>query len=374
MIKNKEAAELTSWFALKSVFGVGNSIFKKLIERFGSPQKVFEASEEELLQVKNVKPSIASVILKNVVPDKVKKEIELLYRTDFKIVTITDLNYPELLLRISDPPPFLYVYGNLEPTSPNIAFVGSRRPTEYGINTTVRMCKEMSSLGFTIVSGMAKGIDTKAHEGALLGSGKTVAILGSGLSNIYPRENIKLFYEIAERGAVISEFPLKTEPEAHNFPIRNRIISGLCLGTVVVEAALNSGSLITASIAVDQNREVFAVPGNITSYKSFGAHRLIKQGAKLVTNIKDILEELPQNLLYQNKQEEASAEKEDKEIFEQFTEEEAEIFNLLSAKPIHIDDLVGKLSFDTSKLLSILLTLELKGAIKKIHGNYFKKN
>ncbi len=363
--------DLTSWFALKSIFGVGNGIFKKLIQRFDSPRKVFEASKEELLQIKNIKHNVVSAILKNIVPDKAKRELELLYKTDFKIVTLTDPNYPELLREILDPPPFLYVYGNLEKASLNIAFVGSRRPTEYGINTTVRMCKEMSALGFTIVSGMAKGIDTKAHQGALLGSGKTIAVLGSGLLNIYPRENRKLFYEIGKRGAVISEFPLKTDPEAHNFPRRNRVISGLCFGTVVVEAALKSGSLITANIAADQNREVFAVPGNINSYKSFGAHQLIKQGAKLVTNIQDVLEDLPQNLSY--KEQEPVQKKENKKTLPELTEEETKIFNFLSDDPVHADDIGIQLSFDTSKLLSILLALELKGAIKKTHGNYFKK-
>jgi len=363
--------DLSSWFALKSITGIGNSIFKKLIERFGSPEKVFQASEEELLKVKNITSNISSVILRNILPDKAKKEMELLHKKKFKIITMIDSNYPELLINLPDPPPFLYVYGNLEKDSINIAFIGSRRPTEYGINTTIRMCKEMSILGFTIVSGMAKGIDTKAHEGALLYSGKTIAVLGSGLCRVYPKENIKLFHKISESGAVISEFPLNTEPEAYNFPIRNRIISGLSLGVVVVEATLNSGSLITAKLAAEQNREVFAVPGNVTSYKSFGSHKLIKQGAKLAGDINDIVEELPKSFSYKKK--EPLLEKEYKKRIEEMTEEEVKIFDFLSTKPQHIDAIALKLSFDTNKLLSILLKLELKGAIKKIHGNFFKK-
>ncbi len=203
-------------------------------------------------------------------------------------------DYPALLLEIPDPPPYLYVYGCISSTQQNISIVGSRNATQYGLETTQRLGRDLASLGLTIVSGMARGIDTAAHEGALMAHGKTIAVLGSGFDKIYPRENEKLFHRIAETGAVISEFPLNAEPEAHHFPMRNRVISGLSLGTVVVEATLRSGSLITARLAAEQNREVFAVPGSVNSFKSTGTHTLIKQGAKLVEQAGDIMDEISQ--------------------------------------------------------------------------------
>ncbi len=363
--------DIASWFALKSVPGIGNYIFKKLIEKFGSPDKVFKASEDELTGVERVSPVLASSILRHKMPDEVKRDMDLVFKNNFSIVTMKDEDYPILLLGIHDPPPFLYVYGKLEKNSPNIAFVGTRHPSEYGVSTTIRLCKDMARLGFTIVSGMAKGIDTAAHKGALSARGKTIAVLGSGLAKIYPGENVGMFHKIAENGAVVSEFPLMREPETYNFPIRNRIISGLSLGTVVVEAAVKSGSLITARLAAEQNREVFAVPGSINSYKSFGTHSLIQEGAKLTTNKNDILDELPESF-YTVLEKKDSAENSKPQP--DLTKEESEILNIMSNYPAHIDDIGRKFSINTGKLLGILLTLELKGIVKKRDGNYFAKN
>ncbi len=358
---------IEAWFVLKSVKGIGNHLFKRLIKAFGSPDNVFQKSEKELTQVEGISKRIAGSILHHTVPDDVKLDMELVFKHNINIITLNDENYPPLLRQIDNPPPLIYAYGNIYPKKNNIAFVGSRSATEYGVNLTKTLCRNMAEIGFTIVSGMARGIDTCAHEGALEVNGKTIAVLGSGLKNVYPRENLKLFYRIIENGAVISEFPLMAAPEAHHFPARNRIISGLCLGTVVVEAGLKSGSLITANLALEQNREVFAVPGSINSFKSAGSHKLIKQGAKLVENIQDILDEIPYELSELSK---FKNNKKEKRL--DLTEEEETVLSALSASPVHIDSIIQKVSIDMGKLLGILLQLELKGMVEKSYGNFFK--
>jgi len=286
---------------------------------------------------------------------------------------MADTNYPALLLQIPDPPPFLYVYGFLDKSINNIAVVGSRSATEYGIAIAKRLCRDMAMRKMTVVSGMTRGIDTKAHEGALEGNGKTIAVLGSGLGKIYPRENTKLFHKIAQNGAVISEFNMTAEPESYNFPARNRIISGISLGTVVVEAGSKSGSLITARLALEQNREVFAVPGSVRSFKSAGTHKLIKQGAKLVENVQNIIEELRvESYVYYYSGNAVPNNSESK--LQELSSDESAVFDVLSSYPVHIDDIVRKLSFDSGKLSGILLSLELKGVVNKIPGNFIQKS
>jgi DNA processing protein len=225
---------LLPWFVLKNVPGIGNLLFRRLIDRFHSPEIVLEASHKDLLEVDGVTPRVAERIKRHKMCGSAKLDLDLVMQKGYNIVTMADTDYPPLLLKIPDPPPFLYVFGRLDNSFRNIAVVGSRNATRYGILTTQRLCHDLALLEMTIVSGMALGIDSAAHEGALMGKGKTIAVLGSGLERIYPEQNRKLFYQIAESGAVISEFPLKTEPDAHNFPRRNRIISGISLGTVVV--------------------------------------------------------------------------------------------------------------------------------------------
>ncbi len=358
--------KLLPWFVLKSVPGIGNHLFKRLIDRFKSPGLVFEASSEDLLQVAGMSHRLVSAIMRCKISDQVKKDLDLVMKKGYKIVTMSDPDYPPLLLQIPDPPPFLYVFGRLDGSIKNIAVVGSRNATGYGISTTRRLCANLASLEITIVSGMAIGIDTAAHEGALAAGGKTIAVLGSGFERIYPAENLKLFYKIAESGAVISEFSLITEPEAYNFPIRNRIISGISLGTVVVEATKRSGSLITARFAAEQNREVFAVPGSIQSFKSTGTHTLIKQGAKLVEHAQDIVEELSHVInSHSVNQNEVTDE------LPPLSSEESSVFKALGPYPVHIDDLVRKLSMEPGKLSSALLRLELKGIVHQAPGKLF---
>ena len=357
------------WFVLKSVPGIGNHLFKRLIDCFNSPENVFEASGKDLLEVEGITPRLVAAIKHHKVRDSVKKDLDLVIKKGYKIVTMADTDYPSLLLQIPDPPPFLYVFGSLNGSSKNIAVVGSRNATEYGISTTRRLCKNLALLNMTIVSGMAIGIDSAAHQGALTAKGNTIAVLGSGLEIIYPAENRKLFHMIAENGAVISEFSLLTEPEPHNFPIRNRIISGISLGTVVVEATKRSGSLITARLAAEQNREVFAIPGSIHSFKSTGTHTLIKQGAKLVEHAQDIMEELSH--VIDTPHEEGRMGSQAMEKLPRLSSEESIVFEALGAYPVHIDDLARKLSMKSGKLSSILLQLELKGIVHQSPGKIF---
>jgi DNA processing protein len=282
---------------------------------------------------------------------------------------VSKLNWHWPQKKITDSP-FLYVHGRLEGHSANLAVVGSRNATGYGLSTTKDLCRSLAAHKLTIVSGMARGIDTAAHEGALAARGKTIAVLGSGLERIYPVENRRLFQRIAENGAVVSEFPLMAGPEAHHFPIRNRIISGMSLGTVVVEATRKSGSLITARLAAEQNREVFAVPGSIQSFKSAGSHTLIKQGAKLVEHAQDVIEELvplvPDNQRLENNSADLAKKK-----MASLSDDEARVYQALDPYPVHIDDLARKISMEPGQLLSMLLKLELNGMVQQSPGKLF---
>ncbi len=360
------------WLGLKSIPGIGNILFKRLLERFSSPSQVFDASVEKLIEVEGISRRLAQSISGYQIPDTIRDEIDKAVDNRIDFVTFFDEKYPPLLRHIPDPPPFLYVFGQLLPGKRNLAVVGSRNPTGYGISGARQLSRDLAAMGFTIVSGMAKGIDTAAHEGALMGNGRTIAVLGSGLSCIYPSENQKLFYRIAEDGAVISEFSLNAKPEPHHFPVRNRIISGMSLGTIVVEAAKKSGSLITARLSAEQNREVFAVPGSIRSFKSAGTHSLIKQGAKLVEHAGDIVEELYLEMedgvapVSNDAYHEASP-----EMALDLTADEVRIIKALGPYPIHIDELVQGLSMDPGMLSGILLKLELEDVVEQCPGKLF---
>jgi DNA processing protein len=361
---------IRSWFYLKSVPGVGNFLCKRLIDRFKSPQNVITASDQELMQISGLTMRHVAAIKNHKLPDDVDDELRLIENKKYRIVTLADPEYPGLLREIPDPPPLLYVYGRLEGNSANLAVVGSRNATGYGITTTNRLCESLAAYKMTIVSGMARGIDTAAHEGALAGRGRTLAVLGSGLEQIYPAENRKLFHRIAENGAVVSEFPLKAKPEAHHFPIRNRVISGMSLGTVVVEATKKSGSLITARLAAEQNREVFAVPGSVQSFKSTGTHTLIKQGAKLVEHAQDIVEELTA-LVDFTAQPQTKPERGAAADSPRLSDEEVRVLHALEPYPIHVDKLARNISMEPGRLLSILLILELNGMAVQSPGKLF---
>ena len=364
---------LLAWFTLKSVPGIGDLLFKRLFDHFRTAESVLEAAYGDLLEVNGMTPRLASAIKRHKMPDRVKRDYDRVIQKKYPIVTMSDPEYPPLLLHIPDPPPFLYVCGSLGNTARSIAVVGSRNATPYGRSITKSLCEDLADAGLTIISGMARGIDTAAHEGALAAEGQTIAVLGSGLENIYPAANLNLFHQIVKNGAVISEFALETEPDAHNFPRRNRIISGIALGTVVVEATTNSGSLITARLAAEQNREVFAVPGSIESFKSKGAHALIKQGAKLVEHVSDIIEEIS-HMLGAPAGKKQTGRPESEKPAPSLSADESAVFEFLEPYPVHIDDISRKLDMAPAKISSLLLQLELKGVVRQSPGKYFSIN
>lgn len=305
-------------------------------------------------------------------PISLDKEIELIEKYNVDIVTIDEVRYPENLRHIYSPPRVLYVKGNLLPEDYyNIAIVGSRRASLYGRETAEKLARQLAERGFTVTSGMARGIDTSAHTGVLKAAGRTIAVLGCGINIAYPPENKNLMDKIADSGAVISEFPINTAPHRHNFPIRNRIISGLALGVVIVEAAQKSGALITASFALEQGREVFSVPGKIDVPTSRGTLGLIKDGAKLVEDVEDILEEIRSKPDTQAATE--TIPRPGRGMVAGLTEDEANVFNSLSEEPKHIDEIKDICDLDFSKLSGVLLRLELKKVVKELPGKKFVK-
>ena len=362
-----------AWFRLRSVAGIGNLIFRRLIRHFETPEAVFESSDEALLAVEGVSRRLVTALRRpHANRDAAQRELDRAAQQDIRIVTQRHKAYPALLLEIPDPPPFLYVRGDLNRCRCPVAIVGSRNATPYGRKTTKRISRDLSAHDITVVSGMARGIDTAAHEGVLEADGVTVAVLGSGLECIYPRENKTLYENIAATGAVVSELPLAAGPDAHHFPQRNRIISGMSVGTVVVEATRRSGSLITARLAAEQNREVFAVPGSIDSFKSMGTHRLIKSGAKLVTRVGDILEELPA-WARGFAAPPAATESADRAGRSPLAGLETTVFESLTVYPTHVDELTRRLSLDPGQLASTLLALELKGLVRQDPGHLFSR-
>lgn len=356
------------WIALKMVHGIGEVLFRNLLSKFYSPQNVFKAQISEIGKVDGIGEKTAQAIKGFSDWGKAEEEAERVKRSGFKLLLLTDSNYPRNLFNTYNPPPFLYVKGEILSEDDNaIAIVGTRIPDRYGRFVTQRLAEELSRRGITIVSGMARGIDSIAHAGALKTGGRTIAVLGSGLDIIYPMENKKLYEEISTRGAVVSEFPLGTIPDSVNFPKRNRIISGLSLGVVVVQASDKSGSLITASFALEQNREVFAVPGNIETKLSRGTNKLIKEGAKLVESVEDILAEI--EVLRRFKQDKLVA---DTVSPSDISHDEKAIYSVLRDEPLHIDEITKLTGMSPANVLSILLSLELSGLVTQLPGKMFQ--
>lgn len=353
------------WFALKSVPYVGNVLFCRLIERFGSPERALKASPDALVSVKGISRNLAESISRHDYREAADLEAARVAASGCRIVDCTSADYPRLLLELADRPPYLYVQGNLNGLDPAVAVVGSRRASSYGILNTGKLAAGLAAQGVAIISGMARGVDTAAHQGALKEGGQTVGVLGCGIDVVYPQENRRLFHEMKEKGALISEFPLGTLPLPENFPRRNRIISGLSRGVLVVEAAEGSGSLITAQYALEQGRDVFAIPGNINCHGSRGTNRLIKQGAKLVESVADILEELPQTVRKPVAVSPAPA---------GLSPEEAAILSVLAHEPLHIDSVIASSTLTVAEVSAILLRLELKGAVTQLPGKHFLRN
>ena len=359
------------WFILREIPFVGNTVYKRLIGHLGSAADVLAASKQQLQSIHGVGPKIVNGILNHTdYAGAAQKELEAVLKHQYKIVTLTDPRYPPLLSEIPDPPPILTYLGHLDNQSPCLSIVGSRKATVYGLNTAKDLSSRLSRTGFQIVSGLARGIDAMAHKGALNANKKTIAVLGSGLNKIYPRENKRLFDAIASTGTVFSEFKIDSDPIAANFPVRNRIIAGLSCGTLVVEAAKKSGSLITARLAGEYNREVFAVPGSIASSRSQGTHSLLKQGAKLVEDELDIVDELGQFVHVSG-----PGRPDEKRMSENKNnpckEKTSHIFDFLEPYPVHIDSLIKRSRMESSTVAAQLIDLELSGRVLRHPGNYY---
>lgn len=355
------------WLALHMIPGLGNIAGRNLLDRFGSPEQIFKATVSELMTVEGVRKEAAQHIVKREYTADPSSELGRIEKCGARIITYADPNYPSALKEIHDPPMILYSKGeDIPPNLTLVAVVGSRNPTHYGLGTAEKVGQGLARRGLGVVSGMARGIDSAAHWGCLGGRGFTIAVLGTGIDIIYPPSNKKLFHQIIEKGAVISEFPLGTPPEPKNFPIRNRIISGLSRGVVVVEATKNSGSLITASQALEQGREIFAVPGSINSFKSTGCHLLIKQGARLIENSDDILDELGLNYPYIPKTDTFKD-----QPMPPLDEYERTIYDIIGDYPIHIDQIARLSNLKPGEVSSTLMRMELKGIVRQLPGKTF---
>jgi len=367
------------WLALKSIPGVGPVLFQRLLARFGQPAAVFQARREELLGVKGVNADLARDLLSFRAWDRVEAELAQMAAAGVEVLLQNDPGFPARLQQIPYPPPLLFIKGNLLPQDElALAVVGTRAASYYGLKTCRRLAGALAVRGLTVVSGLARGIDTAAHQGSMENGGRTLAVLGCGLDVVYPPENQKLYEQIPKQGALISEFPLGTPPEAKNFPIRNRIISGLALGVVVVEAGLRSGTSITVRYALDQGREVFAVPGPIDSPTSLGPHRLIQDGAKLVQDPEDIFSELPALAKGQRPLFAAPAEvRETTEtaaappVLPPASSPEDPLLALLGSDPLALDELVRVTRLSASEVLSRLTILELEGLIRELPGKRY---
>lgn len=346
------------WIAL-SLIGISCSKIKKIIQEIKNIKELFNLKIEELLSF-GISKNIAEKIIKwDQLP--IREEIEYIKKEGINILTIDDPLYPSLLKEIYDPPFLLYVKGNIDFNQISISIVGTRNPSIYGLKMAEKFASELASLGFIIVSGLARGIDTASHTGALRVGGKTIGVLGSGFKNFYPPENKKLENEIIKNGAIITEFPSNTLPEKYNFPKRNRIISGISKGVIVIEAGPKSGALITANLALEQGRDVFALPGRIDTLYSKGTNKLLKEGAILVEDIEDILYTL--NIEFEKKKE--------KEI-EVETEEEKRILSILE-QPLQLEEILMKTGISPSLLFQSLTKLQIKGIIEELPGKIYRK-
>jgi len=395
---------LKYWLALHRVENVGSVAFQRLLEAFGSPSRVFSVPWEAMKAFPGIGAKTARQIKEFREWDRVEEELEKARSLGVTILPFTDPSYPRRLLEIYDFPPLLYVAGELEADEVCIAVVGSRAAGTYGRYTAERISRELAFHGVTVVSGLARGIDTAAHRGALAGKGRTIAVLGCGLDVFYPPENQGLLREIAGRGAVITEYPFGTPPNALHFPARNRIISGLSLGVTVVEATEKSGSLITARLALEQGRDVFAVPGNIDAAGARGTNRLIKEGAKLIETVDDILDEI---FLQLERRPPAGAAPETSSTpgqvmtikpdpacpmepdrpgrepggepatpsstarQEPLDEREEFLLRLVTDTPVPADEIIRVSGMKASDVLGILMGLELKGVLRQMPGKKF---
>jgi DNA processing protein len=363
--------QLTDLYLLLSVEGIGPGKLRNLLAKFRTTKNILHADYQSLLNVEGISTNLARRIRKAAqgkeeIERFTEKELKNIEKLGGKLITIWDKEYPALLKKIYDPPILFYILGELtESDQFAIAVVGTRQPTNYGKIQAERISADLAKQRITIISGMARGIDSIAHNAAIKSGGRTIAVVGSGLDVIYPAENRKLFEKIAETGAVVSEFTLGTKPDAQNFPRRNRIISGLSLGVIVIETGATGGAMQTAAFALDQNREVFALPGNVGVRQSDGTNLLIqKSEAELITSAEDVINELELKLkpvLGKN----IPKQQVDLSLFEE------KIINVMNSEPLHIDKIASSANLSTSDCLVNLLSLEFKGLVKQLPGKMF---
>ncbi len=358
--------------ALSLVPGIGPKLQTALVQTFGSPSQVLQQSCESLMTVPGIGTKVANGLRHPELLQQACEELEQCHRHQISVLSRTHPEYPGRLLEICDPPAILYRRGSLVPQDElSIAIVGSRRCTTYGCRQAERLAASLARAGFTIVSGLARGIDAAAHRGALNAGGRTLAVLATGVRQIYPPEHADLALDIAGRGALLSEMPLDQKPRPGLFPQRNRIISGLCLGVVVVEATRRSGALYTARHGLEQGREIFAVPGQVDSLASDGCHELIRDGVTLVRNVDDILAELgplsvpaamaPQVTIHNPRELTLNA-------------LESEVLNCISTTPVHVDEVLRELKMDPSRVLATLTVLEMRRFVRRLAGNVFVRH
>jgi DNA processing protein len=401
--------ETKSLVHLSIIPGVGYQTIRRLLTAFESAQRALDATLEELTQVEGLTANISQQLVSGKSRVSVDQELELIEAHNCHVLAINDSAYPMLLKEIADPPPLLYVRGELgQPDAPSITIVGTRSPTNYGKTISRQLSQQLAESGITVISGFARGIDTCAHQGALQANGRTIAVLGNGLSQIYPAENRELADEIMKSGALISEFPMTVPPFPKNFPRRNRVVSGMSSGTVVVEASIRSGSLITARHAAEQGREVFAVPGQIFSNQSKGSHQLINQGAKLINAIDDIWEAFPNRRLTPSltspptplplDQNDSARGRVNSNLFaevsardtsigstgtssanpsvqatQQLSTDERAILEAIGVPCSHIDQIARTTALPMNKVSSALVMLELKGIVQQMPGKQFAR-
>ena len=365
---NDAERERAGWLALRRIRGIGNTRGLALVRALGSTAAVFSARLDALRSA-GVSGELAKAVRRFDRWKEVEEELRAVGGVGACLVTWADAGYPALLRHIHDPPMFLYVRGELSAADAfTVALVGSRKPSEYGRLMTRSIAEGLAERGMTIASGLARGIDAEAHAAALGVGGRTIAVQGCGIDLVYPSEHHRLQMQIAKSGAVVSEFPLGTRPDAENFPARNRIISGLSLATVVVEATEKSGSLITAEYALEQGREVFAVPGPVSA-RSRGPHQLLRQGAALAESAEDVLREVAPHLLRAGGQPGAAPAK----SFH-LSPAEAKVFGALADEPLHIDEVVLRSGLVPSEVLQVLLQLELQSVVERLPGQRFARH
>lgn len=365
---------LRPWLMLRAIPGVGDAVLVKLVQAFGSPDAVFSATQAALEDV-GCRPPLGEAIRGGPDADAVKqldRELTQLQQRRISVLTYLDPRYPAPLKGIADPPPLLYVQGTLEETDRRaVAIVGTRKVSPAGRAFAEELASELAALGFTIVSGLARGVDAAAHRGALAGQGRTLAVMGCGLDRTYPTDHRQLREAIEQRGAVLSELPLGAPPHSYHFPRRNRIISGLSLGVVVTEATVQSGSLITARLAGEQGREVFAVPGFVKAENSRGPNSLLKDGARLVESAQDIVEELLSQLDAPFREQLSTRGAATKRPGLALAADEARVYEALSVLPQSVDDVIRRSGLPAAQVAALLLSLELRNCIRQLPGNEY---